>query len=132
MLARRVEEAQTLAALVRDQTPAQAQALPMPSGARVPDGTDILVNATSVGLYPDVDAMLDVDLGMLAAGALVADVVPNPPRTRLLREADARGLETLDGLGMLVEQGAVNMRLWTGVDPDRAVMRVTLEGIFGA
>jgi shikimate 5-dehydrogenase len=58
---------------------------------------------------------------------LVADVVPNPPQTRLLREAHDRGCRTLDGLGMLVAQAAVNMQLWTGIAADRSVMRRALE-----
>ena len=49
---------------------------------------------------------------------VVADVIPNPPRTRLIREASALGCTTLDGIGMLVEQGVVAIRLWTGLEPD--------------
>ena len=49
------------------------------------------------------------------------------PQTRLLREAQDRGCRTLDGLGMLVAQAAVNMELWTGVVADRPVMRRALE-----
>ena len=71
--------------------------------------------------------MVDLDLETLAGVDLVADVVPNPPQTRLLREAQDRGCRTLDGLGMLVAQAAVNMELWTGVVADRPVMRRALE-----
>ena len=53
--------------------------------------TDILVNATSIGLYPDVDARLALDPQTLQPGMIVADVIPNPPRTRLVRDAEARG-----------------------------------------
>jgi shikimate dehydrogenase len=63
---------------------------------------------------------------------VVADVIPNPPRTRLLRDAAARGCTTLDGLGMLVEQGVIGIRHWTGVDADNAVMRRALAAIFVA
>ena len=58
---------------------------------------------------------------------VVADVIPNPPRTRLIRDAEARGCTVLDGLGMLVNQGVIAIRHWTGVDPDPAVMRAALE-----
>ena len=54
---------------------------------------------------------------------VVADVIPNPPRTGLIREAAERGCTVLDGLGMIVKQGVVGIRLWTGRDPDPAVMR---------
>ena len=98
---------------------------------RVPEGTDVVVNATSIGLYPDVDARLDLDVESLAPGMVVADVIPNPPRTALIRDAEARGATPLDGLGMLVNQGVISIRHWTGVDADPAVMRRTVEEIFG-
>ncbi len=63
---------------------------------------------------------------------LVADVIPNPPRTRLIREAEARGCPVIDGLEMLVGQGVIGIKYWTGVDPDPAVMRDALLAIFGA
>jgi len=90
----------------------------------VPAETDILVNATSIGLFPDVDAAPDVDLS--AARCLVADAVFNPPETRLLAMARERGLPTLDGLSMLVYQGVIGFQLWTGQDPDEAVMKWAL------
>jgi shikimate dehydrogenase len=99
---------------------------------RVGEGTDIVVNATSIGLFPDVDATLDLDLDTLRPGMVVADVIPNPPRTRLIRDAEARGATVLDGLGMLVNQGVISIRHWTGADADPAVMRATVEEIFGA
>lgn len=98
----------------------------------MPAGTDVVVNATSIGLFPDVDARIALDLNSLKPGMVVADVIPNPPQTRLLREAAARGCKTLDGLGMLVNQGATNIGCWFGVDPDKSVMRAALERVFGA
>jgi len=95
----------------------------------VPAGTDILVNATSIG-FTDGSAMPDVDTASLIAPMVVADVVTNPPNTRLLKAAAAHGCTTLDGLGMLVNQALVATRLWTGVDLDGAVMRAVLEDLF--
>jgi shikimate dehydrogenase len=97
----------------------------------VPAGTDVVVNATSVGLYPDVDARLALDVSTLRPGMVVADVIPNPPRTRLVRDAAARGCQVIDGLGMLVAQGVIGVHYWTGVTPDAAVMRKALEDVFG-
>jgi shikimate dehydrogenase len=94
---------------------------------RVPEGADILVNATSIGLHPDVDARVPLELDSLRPATVVADVIPNPPRTRLIRDAETRGCTVLDGLGMLVNQGVIAIRHWTGVDPDPAVMRAALE-----
>jgi shikimate dehydrogenase len=127
VMARRVGEAETLADLVRTHTRASADAVELTPSAAVPPETDILVNATQAGLSPDVEGMVDLDLETLVGVDLVADVVPNPPQTRLLREAHDRGCRTLDGLGMLVAQAAVNMELWTGIAADRRVMRRALE-----
>ncbi len=96
----------------------------------VPEGTDIVVNATQVGLFPDVDARLALDPAGLRPGMIVVDVIPNPPRTRLIREAEARGCQVLDGLAMLVGQGRVGIEYWTGIDPDEGVMRRALEEVF--
>ena len=90
-----------------------------------------MVNATSIGLG-DAQARLALDDDSLRAGLVVADVIPNPPRTRLIRDAQDRGATVLDGLGMLVNQGVISIRHWTGLDADPAVMRATVEGLFGA
>jgi shikimate dehydrogenase len=95
------------------------------------DPEAIIVNATSIGLFPHVEGRLDLDLDSLRPGLVVADVIPNPPRTQLIRDAEARGCIVLDGLGMLVNQGAVSIRHWTGIDPETEVMRRKLEKIFG-
>lgn len=92
--------------------------------------TDIVVNATSIGLY-DPEARLNLDPATLRPGMVVADVIGNPPRTRLIREAEARGCRALDGLGMLVNQGIVAVHYWTGIEPDAAVMRRALERALG-
>ena len=119
-----------LVALLNERTPAQAELVVWDGVQRVPDGTDIVINATSVGLFPDVDARLELEAGDLRPGMMVADVIPNPPRTRLIRDAEARGATTLDGIGMLVQQGAAGIGHWTGVDVDPAVMRRALAAIF--
>ena len=92
----------------------------------VPSGTDVLVNATSVGLYAPDDRPA-VDVASLRNAGLVADVVFNPVDTRLLLDAAALGCATLDGLGMLVHQGAAAIERWAGVSPDRGVMREALS-----
>jgi shikimate dehydrogenase len=121
-----------LAALLNEKTPARAVFAAWDGEYTVPAGTEIVVNATSIGLFPDVDARLALDLDSLAPGMVVADVIPNPPRTRLVRDAAARGCTVIDGLGMLVYQGVIGIKYWTGVDVDPSVMRKTLEDLFGA
>nr|WP_218279957.1 hypothetical protein [Verrucomicrobium spinosum] len=61
---------------------------------------------------------------------VVADVIPNPPYTRLFKEAENLGCKVLDGLGMLVNQGATNIEYWSGVSPDKGVMREALARLF--
>ena len=98
----------------------------------VPAGTDIVINATSIGLFPDVDARLALDPDSLKPGMVVADVIPNPPKTRLVRDATARGCKVIDGLGMLVNQGIIGVHYWSGIEPEAAVMRKALEDVFGS
>jgi shikimate dehydrogenase len=126
----RPEPGQDLADLITRRTPAAARHVPWDGTWQVPPGLDLLVNATPVGLYPDVDALPAIDLDSLQASTILADVIPNPPTSALVAAARERGLTTLDGLGMLVNQGALAIRLWTGVDPDRTVMRHRLTDIF--
>lgn len=125
------ERGEELVRLLREKVGIEAEFVPWEGELRVPAGTDVVVNATSIGLYPDLDARLALDVESLEPEMVVADVIPNPPRTRLVREAEARGCRVIDGLGMLVNQGVIGIRMWTGVDPDPAVMRAALEEVFG-
>ncbi len=120
-----------LVALLNDKTPARADFVPWNVDFAIPETTDIVVNATSIGLYPDLDARLALDLNSLRPAMVVADVIPNPPRTHLIRDAAARGCTVIDGLGMLVNQGVIGIKYWTGIDVDADVMRAALEAIFG-
>ncbi len=97
---------------------------------RIPAGVDLLVNATSIGLYPDVEVMPLLDWSDASARMLVSDAVPNPPETRLLREARRLGFPVLDGLSMLVYQGTIGFRMWTGLDAPVAVMKQALVRAF--
>jgi shikimate dehydrogenase len=119
---------QELVSLLSSHTPAAADLLVWDGPPRLPEDVSVVVNATSIGLG-DPEARLD--LADLPAGAVVADVIPNPPRTALVRDAEERGHVVLEGLGMLVEQGVIGIRHWTGVDPDPAVMRRALEAALG-
>ena len=120
-----------LVALLNEKTPARADLVGWDRAYRIPEASDIVVNATSIGLFPHVEDRLDLDLDSLRPGLVVADVIPNPPRTQLIRDAEARGCIVLDGLGMLVSQGAISIRHWTGIEPEFQVMRRKLEHIFG-
>lgn len=122
---------QELVALINDKTHARADFVVWDKTYRLAEDADIIVNATSIGLYPDVEGRLDLDMASLRPAMIVADVIPNPPRTLLIREAEARGCRTLDGLGMLVNQGVISIKHWMGVDVEPGVMRRKVEGLFG-
>ena len=90
--------------------------------ARALDKADILVNATSVGMSPNIDET-PVPSHLLKPDLVVFDVVYNPIKTRLLREAEKAGVQTISGVEMLVWQGASAFEKWTGVKAPVKLMR---------
>ena len=126
------DRGRSLVDLLNKKTPVNADFALWNGTFHIPKGTDIVINATSIGLFPDVDARLDLSLDTLSSDMVVADLIPNPPRTNLIREAAERGCTVVDGLGMLVNQGVISIKYWTDVDVDPAAMRSKLEDIFGA
>ena len=116
--------------LINTKTGTSAELVTWNSTYSIPSEVEIVINATSIGLFPDVNANLNISFDSLRSGVVVADVIPNPPTTNLLREAKPRGCITLDGLGMLVNQGVIGIKYWTGIDADASVMRKALEDIF--
>jgi shikimate dehydrogenase len=99
---------------------------PWDSNFAVPVETEILVNATIVGMHGSPDRELDIFFDSLNSSMVVADVIINPPLTDLLKRASDVGCKTIDGLGMVVNQGVLAIKYWTGVDVDAAVMRKKL------
>ena len=99
---------------------------PLDSNFAVPTETEILVNATTVGMHGNNDVSLDIDFDSINSSMVVADVIINPPQTELLTRAAAIGCKTIDGLGMVVNQGVLAIKYWTGVDVDANVMRKKL------
>lgn len=112
---------EAVAAILNDKTNCKGRYLPWTPAMAVPP-CDILVNATVVGLYPDPGCP-DIDYNTITSDMIVQDVIPNPADTLFLQKARARGARTLDGLGMLVYQGAIAFKLWTGAEADVEVMR---------
>ncbi|MBR3196661.1 MAG: shikimate dehydrogenase [Clostridia bacterium] len=125
------ERGEELAALIREKTDAEAVYLPWTAGMAIPADTDILANATSIGLFPNVDQKPEIDYDSVAKDMVVTDVIFNDPNSLFLQESAKRGAKTIDGLGMLINQGALNFKLWTGVDPSYEVMRAVLMKEFG-
>jgi shikimate dehydrogenase len=96
------------------------------------DDAALIVNTTPLGMMPKVDASPWIDGTPFPPEAFVYDLVYNPPDTRFVQQARAAGLRAATGLGMLVEQGALSLELWTGRTVSRAVMRRAAEAqLFG-
>lgn len=114
VLNRSADRAEAAAALVPVASPG------VPSDL---DRADIVVNATNVGMGADVG--LPCEPERLHDGQVVADLVYHPLETRWLRAAADRGCRTVDGLGMLVHQAALQQRIWLGPDAviDTTAMR---------
>ena len=123
---RTAERGQTLVDLLNERVKVSARLVHLSSDYTLEESTEIVINATSIGLG-DAEARVPLQLDSLRSGVVVADVIFNPPQTRLIRDAAARDCTTLDGLGMLVNQGVIGFKIWTGVDPDAGVMREALE-----
>ncbi len=87
---------------------------------------DLLVNATPLGMHPDVDST-PAPAELLREGTTVFDTVYRPPETRLLREAAARGCRTQGGLDMLVHQAVEQIRIWSDQTPDPVLLRRAAE-----
>ena len=111
------------------KTPVDAVYAPWDGAYRISEDTDIVINATSVGLFPDVDGERNLDWSTLAPRMLVADGIHNPPDTHLIRTARAKGCEVLDGLSMLVNVLAICVDMWTGVKVEKQVMRESVMNL---
>lgn len=123
---------------IYNRTAAKAQALAAEFGCRC-DGLDglegpgcrLLVNCTSVGMHPNVDAM-PVAASVLRPEMAVFDTVYNPVRTQLLRTAAEKGAVCIDGVSMFVSQAMAQFRLFTGQDADPALMREVVTRALGS
>ena len=129
---RSVTRGEELAKLLREKVNAKVDFVQWKGDFKIPEGTDVVINATSIGLYPDREARLELDVSTLKPSMVVADVIPNPPETRLVKDARGKGCKVIDGLGMLVNQGVIGIKHWAGIDPDPKVMRKALEDIFNS
>lgn len=126
------DKALALAAHVREVTGTPGNAVTWEGDYAIPADTQLLVNSTSIALAPNNSDVVPVDYGTIRSSTLVCDVIPNPPYTPFLQSARAAGATTLDGLGMLVYQGAIAFKMWTGHDAPVDVMRHALEEVFSA
>ena len=119
-----------LAQLLAEKTKAESAYLPWTPSMAVPAETEILIQATCMGLFPNVQDKPDLDYDTITADMVACDVVFNPVDPLFLQEARKRGAKTISGIGMLVQQGALNFTYWTGEEAPLEVMYETLEREF--
>ncbi|RUM41448.1 MAG: shikimate dehydrogenase [Desulfurobacterium sp.] len=92
--------------------------------------TDIVINTTSVGMKPDDPPLFDYSL--IPEGLTVVDIIYNPAETPLLKAAKEKGCKTVNGLGMLIHQGAIAFKIWTGKEaPVEVMKRILKEELYG-
>ena len=119
---------------VWNRTPERARALAAALGGRAveqPEGAEIIVNCTSVGLRDPAETFkaLPLRADSLGAGSCVVDMVYRDGGTRLLEAARTRGADVVDGLEILIAQGAASFERWTGRAAPRQAMREAVEAI---
>ena len=124
---RSAQRAAEVAAAVSAGTGVESVPLELTDGWTVPAEADVVVQATTVGMDDPEERL---PLRWSESSGVAADVVI-APETAFLHDAAAHGYRALNGLGMLVEQAVIGVRWWTGVEPDRAVMRAALERELG-
>ena len=122
---RNFAKAAEIAALVDAEMYGSCTAVEWREKLTVPESATIVVNATPLGLPGSAEVPLSFD--PIPAKLVVCDVIPNPPDTVFLQRARQAGATTLDGRGMLLNQAAINIELWTGIDPDREAMGRALD-----
>lgn len=120
--------------VVWNRTPERARALAAALQVRPVEGreaADIVVNCTSVGLEGEEDPFKALPIGAdeLGAGSLVVDMVYRAGGTRLLEAARTRGARVIDGLEILIAQGAASFERWTGMEAPREAMRAAATNI---
>lgn len=130
ILNRTLEKAQQLAndlsSVLRKKAKTRAEGLNVENVRKELKDTDIVINATSVGMHPK-ENQTPIESDLLHPNLVVFDLVYEPLETRLIREARRIGAKTIDGLSMLVHQGAVSFEIWTGIKAPIEVMIKTAK-----
>ncbi|MFW2389045.1 MAG: shikimate dehydrogenase [Polyangiales bacterium] len=130
VLSRRPEQGEALERSLSPATSAVLGSAPLSEAKRFFESATLLVQATSATLESNPGAAefaAGLPIDSLPDRAAVVDMVYKPLKTSLLERAEARGLVTVDGLGMLLHQGAIAFEMWTGFAPSLDVMRAVLN-----
>lgn len=129
VLARRPEQAAALVEALKGAVPCRLEAGALREAGRYFSKATLVIQATSATLEssPQADEFASaLPIESLSSEATVLDMVYRPLRTTVLARAEAQGCRTVDGLGMLLHQGALAFEMWTGIQPPLHVMRDAL------
>ena len=83
---------------------------------------DLIIQTTSIGMSPNIDDS-PIDVTNIKSSAFVSDIIYNPLRTKILIEAEQKGANTQNGVGMFAYQGAIAFQIWTGIMPNTSRMK---------
>ncbi len=120
LLARNPDKARLIAEEIKDKLGKTLEVRELGEFEGISRDCQIIVNTSTVGMHPHTEQSIVAASG-LHPGQTAYDIVYVPERTRFLADAEAGGLKTVGGLGMLVYQGAASFKLWTGIDPDAEI-----------
>ncbi len=90
--------------------------------------TDILINTTPIGMYPNSNQKPIVDANMMHEELIVNDIVYNPMKTGLMEEAEKAGAQLVYGVKMLMYQGIESFKIWTGIEPPIELFEEAIMG----
>ncbi|MGI6584549.1 MAG: shikimate dehydrogenase [Lutisporaceae bacterium] len=119
MVNRTLSTAEEIVNTIKSSIPScKARALEMNEAVIKAEAADaaVLVNCTSLGMKETMDQSIVATPDVLHSGLFVADIIYDPPKTRLMSIAEEAGCRTMNGLGMLIWQGAIAFKIWTGQD----------------
>ena len=124
--------AEEMAAYIKERTGTHTEVLAWPEpGDELPgavlQAADLVVQATSLGMHPAPGLTVPLPFDLFRPGQAACDLVYNPVQTKFLRKAGQAGAATVDGMGMLLYQGALTFELWTGTAAPLAAMQSALE-----
>jgi shikimate dehydrogenase len=122
-----------LAHSVAEAAGIQAETTPWPDQvgsklpARVLAESDLVVQATPLGMSPNIDEAVPLPFEVFRQGQVASDLIYNPVETLFLKKAGQAGADTVNGMGMLLHQGTLAFELWTGAVAPLEVMRAALK-----
>jgi len=121
-----LQRAQALAASLPLDVPAGAHVMNEEKFTQLARFSNIIINCTPVGMYPDTNKSPVATLDMLQPGTVVCDIIYNPLNTAFLAMGQAQGLKTINGLSMFVHQAALSLEIWLGIKPPLQLMKEVL------